>query len=149
MLHSFSTPIGPLSIELHDNQLTHVHFGAKHSATADDIATKIQQQLELYFQNPKHQFQIKYLMQGTPFQQKVWQALLDIPSGKTLTYQQLANQLQTSPRAIGNACRANRLPIVIPCHRIVAKNHPGGFAGNINGPFLEIKQWLLQHETSR
>jgi methylated-DNA-[protein]-cysteine S-methyltransferase len=63
-----------------------------------------------------------------------------------MTYQELADKLQTSPRAIGNACRANPTPIIVPCHRIVAKSHMGGFAGDTQGKLLDIKKWLLEHE---
>ena len=82
---------------------------------------------------------------GTAFQQRVWQAIAAIPVGETRTYSQLAAQIGSGPRAVANACGANPLPIVIPCHRVVAKHGLGGFMqGQQNG--LLIKQWLLRHE---
>ena len=69
-----------------------------------------------------------------------------IPYGKTKSYGELAQELKTSARAIGNACRHNPLPIIIPCHRIVAKNNLGGYNGATEGKMLNIKEWLLQHE---
>ncbi len=83
---------------------------------------------------------------GTPFQQRVWRALREIAPGQRLTYGELAARLGTSARAVGNACRANPLPLLVPCHRVVAANGLGGFAGEREGTRLEIKRWLLEHE---
>ncbi len=107
---------------------------------------KIIQELQHYFSDPEYQFDFDLQMQGTQFQRRVWQRLCEIPAGKTLSYGELAKQLGTSARAIGNACRTNKIPIVIPCHRIVAKTGLGGFMGHRKGSELDIKQWLLQHE---
>lgn len=84
---------------------------------------------------------------GTPFQHRVWNALREIPAGKTLTYGALAEQLGSSARAVAAACRANRLPLVVPCHRVVAARGPGGFMGAVSGDALDVKLWLLQHES--
>ena len=84
--------------------------------------------------------------EGTAYQKKVWQALLRIPSGETLTYGELARQLSSGPRAIGGACRRNPVPLLIPCHRVVAANGDGGFAGHTSGQWMDIKRWLLNHE---
>ena len=86
--------------------------------------------------------------QGTPFQQRVWRALMEIAPGERLTYGELARRLQTGPRAVGGACRANPIPLLIPCHRVVAAKGDGGFAGHRDGPWLAIKRWLLEHERS-
>ncbi len=83
---------------------------------------------------------------GTHFQKKVWQALLGIPPGATLTYGELARRLETSPRAVGGACRANPVPLLIPCHRVVARNGLGGFAGRRRGTWPDFKARLLAHE---
>ncbi len=85
-------------------------------------------------------------LKGTAFQKRVWQALCNIPPGTTKTYGELAKELHTSPRAIGNACRKNPLPIIIPCHRVVAKNSLGGYAGARTGELIEFKKWLLENE---
>ena len=83
------------------------------------------------------------LAQGTPFQRDVWRALLDIPCGQTRTYGQIAAQIgrPRAARAVGQAVGANPLPIVIPCHRVVATSGLGGFGGG-----LEMKRRLLQME---
>jgi methylated-DNA-[protein]-cysteine S-methyltransferase len=84
--------------------------------------------------------------EGTPFQRRVWKELQRIPPGARLTYGELAERLKTAPRTVGGACRANPIPLLIPCHRVVAANGDGGFAGHTRGHWLEIKRWLLEHE---
>lgn len=144
------SPIGKLGIQLHDHKLTHLIFlpkNTKNQAPTDAIAQTIQTQLTQYFQNPLHRFKIAFDLIGTTFQKSVWKKLSEIPNGTTVTYGMLAKQLQTSPRAVGNACRTNPIPIIIPCHRVLAMNHIGGYAGKTDGNMLDIKQWLLQHES--
>ncbi len=85
-------------------------------------------------------------LSGTAFQKKVWEALLDIPSGETRTYGDLARQLQSGSRAVGGACRRNPVPLLVPCHRVVAANGDGGFAGHTDGFWMSTKRWLLAHE---
>lgn len=89
--------------------------------------------------------QVPTTLVGTPFQQRVWQYLRTIPAGETRTYQAAAQALGTSPRPIGGACRVNPLPIIFPCHRIVAKTHLGGYMGT-QAHTLAIKQALLTLE---
>jgi methylated-DNA-[protein]-cysteine S-methyltransferase len=82
---------------------------------------------------------------GTPFQRRVWQAISAIPKGQVLTYSEIAQQVGSGPRAVANACGANHLPLVIPCHRVVAKDGLGGFMnGAVGGQ--KVKKWLLKHE---
>ena len=84
---------------------------------------------------------------GTVHQRRVWHTIQDISSGTTLSYGDIAAQLHSAPRAVGQACGANRLPIVIPCHRVIAKNGGlGGFMNASDGVPLTIKRWLLHHE---
>lgn len=106
---------------------------------------QITQEILAYLQRPHEAFSLPAQLAGSAFQQKVWLAILAIPLGQTRTYSELAVPLQSGPRAVANACGANRLPLLIPCHRVVAKNGLGGFMrGNENG--LAIKRWLLAHE---
>ena len=148
-----ASPLGPLGIQLDNNQLTKLVFLAEDSdilPTSQQSSTIKQIALELnrYFEHPQHIFSLPFSLKGSAFQQRVWQALSRIPSGSTLSYGVLAKQLQTGPRAIGQACRTNPIPIIIPCHRIVASNCLGGYAGAIGGRFLNIKEQLLKHEKS-
>ena len=86
-----------------------------------------QEELASYWDAPQHVFQLPWRAEGTLFQQQVWQVMLQIPPGQTLSYGQVAQQLASAPRAVGGACGRNPLPIVIPCHRIVAAGGLGGF----------------------
>ncbi len=87
-------------------------------------------------------------MQGTDYQKSVWQCISEIKWGETLTYGDIAEQLDSSARAVGNACRANPVPIIVPCHRVVSKSGLGGFAGQREGNNINVKTWLLEHERS-
>lgn len=102
-------------------------------------------QLSQYFANPQTSLEIPIAVSGTPFQKRVWKAIAAIPAGKTLSYGELAEKVGSGPRAVANVCGANQVPLVIPCHRVVAKNGLGGFMqGKENG--LAVKKWLLDHE---
>ena len=103
-------------------------------------------ELEAYWHNPAHAFDLLFVPAGTPFQLRVWHALMAIPAGQPATYGALAKQLGTAARAVGQACGANPLPILIPCHRVVAANGPGGFMHASSGAPLDVKTWLLAHE---
>ena len=112
----------------------------------NNTAQQVVDQLTAYFKNARVDFDVPLLTQGTDFQQKVWQALQTIPSGQTCNYADIAKRLNSSARAVGNACRANAIPIIIPCHRVVVKKGVGGYCGQTNGERVQIKQWLLQYE---
>ncbi len=105
--------------------------------------------LRRYLGNPRIRFDVPLALEGTAFQKRVWRALRDIPVGKTIGYGELARRLKTSARAVGGACRANPVPIVIPCHRVVAAGGEGGFMGRTRGRAMALKRWLLQHERGR
>ncbi|HOY70892.1 MAG TPA: methylated-DNA--[protein]-cysteine S-methyltransferase [Methylotenera sp.] len=109
------------------------------------LAMQVASQIEAYLEKADDSFNIPLKLKGTPFQRKVWQEISAIPRGQVLTYSDIAAHLKSSPRAVANACGANHLPLVIPCHRVVAKDGIGGFMkGAENG--LNIKKWLLHHE---
>jgi methylated-DNA-[protein]-cysteine S-methyltransferase len=110
------------------------------------LAERAARQLERYRDDPDTRFDLPLLIEGTAFQRRLWAALCEIPRGKTLTYGALAHRLDAEARAVGQACGDNRLPIVIPCHRVVAANGIGGFAHATGGYLLEAKRWLLMHE---
>ena len=102
-------------------------------------------QIQAYLKSPRAQFKIKHQVVGTRYQRLVWQAISEIPCCETRTYAELAQQIGSGPRAVANACGANPLPLLVPCHRVVAKNGLGGFMQGFEGG-LEIKKWLLAHE---
>ena len=137
----FFTYGGQVSIEL----MTEKH--APKSA-ANKTVQIIASQITAYFNNVNHVFKQPMNQHGTPFQQRVWQAISAIPRGQVLTYAQIAVQIGSGPRAVANACGANNCPIIVPCHRVVAKNGLGGFMqGSADG--LKVKRWLLEHEGVR
>jgi methylated-DNA-[protein]-cysteine S-methyltransferase len=117
-------------------------------ASQDPIVGQLVHELNCYFKNPRYQFAIPYCINGTAFQKRVWDALVRLPVGKTITYSELAKQLKTGARAIGSACRANPLPLVIPCHRVLAQHDIGGFSGDRFGKKIAIKRWLLTYENT-
>jgi methylated-DNA-[protein]-cysteine S-methyltransferase len=112
------------------------------------LAERAARQLERYREDPDARFDLPLLIEGTAFQRRLWAALCEIPRGKTLTYGALAELLGAEARAVGQACGDNRLPVVIPCHRVVAANGIGGFAHATGGYLLEAKRWLLMHEAA-
>ncbi|MBT8140849.1 MAG: methylated-DNA--[protein]-cysteine S-methyltransferase [Gammaproteobacteria bacterium] len=99
-----------------------------------------------YQEDPSTPIDVVLASEGTDYQKKVWNALRRIPLGQVWTYGQLAESIDSGARAAANACRRNRIPILIPCHRIVAKTGLGGYCGHSSGPMLEVKRWLLAHE---
>lgn len=116
--------------------------------SGSELSKEITKAIQAYLNNPAQQSASAFdidLLSGSPYQKRVWRAIASIPTGTTATYTQVAEQLQSCPRAVANACGANRVPILIPCHRVVAKNGIGGFMrSHPNG--LIIKRWLLNHE---
>jgi len=102
-----------------------------------------------YFSRSAQSFAFPVRLHGSDFQHRVWHALQQIPAGNVLSYGELAEKLNSSARAVGNACRKNPLPIIVPCHRVVAKAGIGGFAGQTQGPLVEQKRRLLRHEGIR
>jgi methylated-DNA-[protein]-cysteine S-methyltransferase len=143
------SPIGRLAIHTQDGRVTQLDYavrGAVSKVLTDPLHKTIKRQLQRYFANPSTNFSLPLALRGTPFQQRVWQALQAIPVSQTRSYGELATRLHTSARAIGNACRANPVPLIVPCHRVVAKNHIGGFSGATRGSQIERKRWLLRHE---
>ena len=116
------------------------------SGKHDPRVRHLADELDAYWRNPAHEFDLLYVPAGTPFQLHVWRALLAIPAGQPTTYGTLAKKLGTAPRAVGQACGANPLPILIPCHRVLAANGLGGFMHASRGAPLDVKTWLLAHE---
>lgn len=144
----FYTPLGLFKV-MHDEHFIISSSFTQDSGTVADhhLSCLVQAELSAYFSDPHHRFQLPLKPQGSPYQLNVWNALLVIPTGRTLTYGELAQKLQSGPRAIGQACKRNPLPLFIPCHRIVGKSDLGGYMGNPNA--LPYKSSLLAHETQR
>lgn len=141
----FITPWGMLKVE-HDEHFIYRSFFTNESGipAQHPLSDLIQNELSAYYSNPNHRFQLPLKPQGSIHQQKVLNALLVIPVGRTLTYGELSSKIQSSPRAVGQACRRNPLALFIPCHRVVGKNDLGGYMGDPNA--ISYKKSLLAHE---
>lgn len=142
---TFPTPTGLLQVVHDEHFIYNASFVSKETAAQKNTLTPlIQAEINAYFTDPNHRFQLPLKPQGSAYQQKVWNALLVIPVGRTLTYGELSAKLSSSPRAVGQACKRNPLALFIPCHRVVGKNDIGGYMGNPKA--LPYKSFLLSHE---
>jgi len=145
----FPAPFAVLGIKTDYTALTGIDFmplGTPVLEPQDAISKQACIQLQSYLADPLFNFDLPLALHGTVFQSSVWQALRQIPSGSTLSYGELAKRLHSAPRAVGQACGANPIPVIIPCHRVLARHGLGGFMNSISGDPLAIKRWLLRHE---
>ena len=142
---TIGSPVGPLTIAAEGGALTMLDFGTGAGAVSDNgVLAEAARQLVDYFAGARRAFALPLRPEGTPFQRRVWAAMQAIPYGETMSYGALARALDTAPRAIGGACRANPIPLVIPCHRVVgAGGALGGFSG---GAGCDTKRRLLALE---
>jgi methylated-DNA-[protein]-cysteine S-methyltransferase len=144
-----ASPIGKLGIETKQECLVGIHFlpdDAKVVEPSSSVGIEIAKQLKAYFQGRLATFDLPISFLSSLFTQQVLTYLSTIPCGVTKRYSEIAKVLCTSARAVGNACRRNPIPIVIPCHRVTARNNLGGYAGATEGTLLSMKLWLLNHE---
>ena len=144
-----TAPFGVLGIRCDERVLQGIDFlpaGEKPQRPSGALAETVCEQLQRYFENPEAKFNVPLQPAGTPHQKKVWQAMCNIPRGETRNYGELANKLNSGAQAVGQACGANPIPIIIPCHRVVGKSGLGGFMRHASGTSLDIKRWLLAHE---
>ncbi|MDZ4098558.1 MAG: methylated-DNA--[protein]-cysteine S-methyltransferase [Methylophilaceae bacterium] len=143
-----SAPFGAVGIVTQDDYVIAMTLLAtKQSEYVSDhpFVQSVVRQVRQYLNNSNTQLDIPVAIKGTAFQKRVWNAIASIPVGKTISYTTLAEMVGSGPRAVANACGANQVPLVIPCHRVIAKQGLGGFMqGEADG--LVIKSWLLQHE---
>ncbi|MEJ2529004.1 MAG: methylated-DNA--[protein]-cysteine S-methyltransferase, partial [Gammaproteobacteria bacterium] len=124
------SPIGSLGVSLSGNRVCGVEFIYEHRLPVephDPFANEVLRQLQDCFQPGFSGFSLPLDLVGSDFQQLVWRALAKIKPGSVRTYGEIARELHTSPRAVGNACRSNPVPLIIPCHRVVAAAGIGGF----------------------
>lgn len=112
----------------------------------DELAAHFSAQVQSYFRGELANFDGPLAPADTRFRGQVRDRLRAIPAGATITYGALARKLASAPRAVAGACRANPLPLVVPCHRVIAAGGAGGYMGQTTGTALEYKRWLLRHE---
>lgn len=144
---SFSTPVGFLTVFEADDALVAIEWGRVSDDGVTPLLLRAKAQLEAYFDGASCVFDLPLHPAGSSFQRRVWRHLQAIPYGATQTYGDVADALDTGPRAVGTACGRNPLPIVIPCHRVVgAGDRLVGFSG---GQGVETKTALLALENAR
>lgn len=140
---SLESPLGRLTIFAEDDALTALDWGGKSSGEVTRILIDAKRQLGNYFAGKRKVFTLPLAPCGSPLELRVWQLMQDIPYGETRSYGDLAAELGAAPRAIGQACGRNPLPIFIPCHRVVAAQGLGGYSGSGGA---ETKRKLLMLE---
>ncbi len=144
-----STPLGPLGVECTPTalfSLDWLHQDHPIQSPSSSISAQVSHWVQSYFNDPNTPVPFEIDASLTPHQQKVFDVLMATKPGQVLTYGQIAKLCQSSPRAVGGALRANPVPLVIPCHRVIAAAGLGGFMGAKVGRPMEIKRTLLTHE---
>lgn len=148
---TYETKIGKITITECDSQLVSIDFGDPSTTQLNISETpfikEVHKELEEYFKGTRKTFQLPLALKGTPFQKKVWQALMAIPYGETMTYKQVAEAIGNPKacRAVGMANNRNQIPIIIPCHRVIGSS--GKLVGYAGG--LHIKEKLLEMEENK
>jgi O-6-methylguanine DNA methyltransferase len=148
---NYSSPVGCLTITIENNAVCGLTLdeglcsSEKNENISDPLAKKVFQQLNEYFGGKRKDFDLPLNLEGTDFQKNVWNELLKIPYGATISYKTLSERVKGNPnasRAVGNANGKNPVAIIVPCHRVVA--HDGSLGGYSLG--LEMKKKLLELE---
>jgi methylated-DNA-[protein]-cysteine S-methyltransferase len=139
-LLSLHTPVGDLSVAEEDGAIVSVEWGWGRDQDETVLLRSAREQLHAYFDGALTSFALPLAPEGSPYRQRVWQALLAIPYGATRSYRDIARAAGGSPRSVGGANGANPIPIIIPCHRVVATTGIGGYSG---GDGLPTKRALL------
>lgn len=142
-------PFAVLGVRTIGERLIGIEYLPREAATLKPqtaFAREVCRQLLAYLKKPSFEFDLAFDYDGTDFQKRVWKAVHAIPSGSVLSYKQVAKKIGSAPRPVGTACGANLIPILIPCHRVVASQGIGGFMNVRRGAAIEVKRWLLHHE---
>ena len=142
-----STDLGTLRISATDRGIDSVTFASaqrKSDTQMTDMLERALQEFRGYFLGDVRRFSVPLVMRGTDFQQLVWDALLTVPFGKTVTYGEIAKEIGSplAVRAVGTAVGDNPLAIIVPCHRVLPAS--GGIGQYASGS--DKKEWLLRHE---
>ncbi len=143
---SLHSPIGDLTLSEEDGKLVAVDWGWGRDQAPTPLLREAKKQLEAYFDGHLKKFDLPLAPAGTAFQKQVWRAMVKIPYGRTETYGAISQKLDASARSVGTACGRNPLPVLIPCHRVVAA---GGRMGGYSGAGgLTTKTALLRLESA-
>lgn len=140
---SLHTPVGDLTVSEEDGAVVAIDWGWGRDQSETPLLIRARDQLHAYFDGTLTEFTLKLAPAGSPYRQRVWAALCRIPYGETRSYAEIARDAGGSPRSVGGANGANPIPIVIPCHRVLATTGIGGYSG---GEGLPTKRFLLALE---
>jgi methylated-DNA-[protein]-cysteine S-methyltransferase len=142
-----NTPAGKLVLYSQSGVISRADWDLDDSEI-ETYGHSLQQSFDQYWLNPDKPVPIQLLQQGTSFRNRVWSELCHIPFGETISYSALAKNIGSAARAVGNACRDNPFPLLIPCHRVVSVSGMGGYSGQTEGNFMTIKRKLLDFEST-
>lgn len=142
---SLHTPAGSITVSEEDGAIVSLDWGWGRDQTETPLLRRARDELQAYFDGERHGFDLPLRPAGSPYRQRVWEALCAIPYGAVRTYAQIAREAGGSARAVGGANAANPIPILIPCHRVVAAGGIGGYSG---GDGLATKRLLLAIEAN-
>ena len=143
---SIHSPIGDLSVSEQAGKIVSLDWGWGAIQNQTPLLLRAKEQLEEYFDRKRTKFSLPLDPPGTDFQNRVWKQMVKIPYGRTISYGELAANLETSSRPVGQACARNPIPIIIPCHRVVAGGgRLGGYSGDGG---RETKRALLNLEAT-
>ncbi len=137
------SPFGPLSITEHEGHIVALNWCKADDNQSTPLLEEAKSQMAAYFDGSLKKFDLPLAPVGNQFQQDVCNAMLEIPYGETCTYGDIATQLGTYGQPVGQACGGNTIPIIIPCHRVLATGGLGGYSGEGG---VERKIALLKHE---
>jgi methylated-DNA-[protein]-cysteine S-methyltransferase len=140
---SISSPIGDLVVDEQDGAIIAIRWADERASNGSPLLAEAARQLDAYFAGKLSDFDLPLRPAGSSFECRVWSAMQKIPYGKTACYGDLATKINSAPRAVGGACGKNPIPIIIPCHRVLAKAGLGGYSGSGG---LKTKQALLTLE---
>jgi methylated-DNA-[protein]-cysteine S-methyltransferase len=140
---ALGTPLGPVWVEARNGAICASGWGEADRSPDDPLLAKALEQLKAYFAGQSQDFDLPLSHGRVGLQAKVLAALATIPFGKTRTYGDLSKEIGAPAQAIGQACGANPLPILIPCHRVLGASGLGGFSAPGG---VEAKVWLLRHK---
>jgi len=172
------TPFAVLGVQSNGHAVTRLAYlplAERALAPTDKVTEQVARDVERYLADPEIRFTVPLAPGGTAFQHRVWDALSVIPPGESRTYGEVARMVRTAARAVGQACGANRIALIVPCHRVVGGSGSlGGFMGAAGPPQsarplggerraaplggeltfepggpIDIKRWLLKHEGYR
>jgi methylated-DNA-[protein]-cysteine S-methyltransferase len=141
---SLHSPVGDLTLSEADGALVALDWGWAPGQRETRMLGQARRQLEAYFDGDPAPFELPLAPAGSDFQRRVWERMGAIPLGRTLSYGELARELGSAARAVGAACGANPIPIIVPCHRVIAAD--GGLGGYSGQGGVETKQALLRLE---